>query len=135
MNKLILLCITICACFSSNNGYSQTEVKGQLTARPEVKTQTQSRASEGNGSTTTVKAQYDALYAELEGTFQFKSIKADYKLLLSLELLQTIKNSRDNSSTIYIDINEYMKVMIPSKNDINSNHFEKLELITYISNF
>ena len=135
MNKLILLCILICNCFYGNFVYSQTEAKGQQAFRQEVKSQNSSRANETNISTVNEKAQFDALFSELEGTFQFKSIKPDYSPLLSLELLQRIKNSRDNNTTIYIDVNEFMKVMIPSKNDIQSNHFEKLELITYISNF
>lgn len=105
-----------------------------LTAQREMKSLTPLvQQSISVGSTDNEKTKLNNLLTELEGTYQFQITKLDYKPVLSTELLENIKSSRTEDQDIYLTIDEYTKLFIPSKSSMELNNFEKLERIIYIS--
>lgn len=116
--------MVLCGITFSQTLFAQREYKAKTNSVE------QTTASDSPGSE---KAKLNNLLTELEGSYQFQITKLDYKPVLSVELLENIKNSRTEGQDIYLDIDEYTKLFIPSKSTMNSNNFKKLERIIYIS--
>lgn len=72
------------------------------------------------------KSDVKSLWKELKGTFQIVYSGDAPKILLTDELLLTIKSARQESEDFWLDIQENVKVFIPSKNQIESTTFEPL---------
>ena len=123
MNKLILLFVAICSFAFSNAVFSQREIKS-----PNQNNQGYTHSSPSE------KEQYKSLFDKLNGTFQYQINKEDYKPLLSLEVLKQIEAARTEDSDVFIQVDQYTKVFIPSKKAINSIAFSKLETIIYTLN-
>lgn len=105
-----------------------------LFAQREYKAKTNSvEQNIASDSPVSEKAKFNNLLTELEGTYQFQITKTDYKPVLSIELLENIKNSRTEDQDIYLTIDEFTKLFIPSKSSMEVNNFKKLERIIYIS--
>lgn len=124
MKKLILLITVLCGTTFSHNSFAQHENK--------VKTNSVEQAISAD-SQSSEKTKLNTLLSELEGTYQFQITKSDYKPVLSIELLENIKNSRTENQDIYLTIDEFTKLFIPSRSSMGLNNFEKLERIIYIS--
>lgn len=116
--------MVLCGTTFSHNSFAQRENKVKTNSVEQV-TISDSPSSE--------KAKLNNLLKELEGTYQFQITKSDYKPVLSVELLENIKNSRTENQDIYLTIDEFTKLFIPSRSSMGLNNFEKLERIIYIS--
>ncbi|MBI1838067.1 MAG: hypothetical protein HYR91_12455 [Flavobacteriia bacterium] len=80
------------------------------------------------------KEAYNLLLAELDGTFQFRVNDEGKSILLSTPLLERIKNSREFVNAVYLELEEGIVIFIPSKTEIQSSSFVKLEKVVYQSN-
>lgn len=83
-----------------------------------------------------VKSDRDIMYdlkAELEGTYQFILKDNSKALLYSKELFEKIKFSREYAQPVYLDLEEGIKLYIPSKIAIEAPNYEKLEPIVYLT--
>lgn len=76
---------------------------------------------------------YRKLKDELDGTYQVKVINSDQRPLLSHERLQEIKKSRKENETVVLDLDDDMKIIVPSYNEISAPDFEPLEPTIYIT--
>ena len=114
--------MVVCGFFMPQYLLAQREIKGQS---PTV------QSTKEIGSTSEQKEKFNSLLKELEGTYQFQINKPEYKPLFSLELLERIQSSRNEEEVVYIDIDQFTKIIIPSKKDIESSSFQKLEAIIY----
>lgn len=123
MNKLILLCVVICAITCTNIAFSQEKIKKN--------NQISQNNQAYSHSVITEKEQYNSLFEELEGTFQFQITKEDYKPLLSYDLLSQINAARTAETDVYIPVDPFIKIFVPSKKVINSLDFKKLDIILY----
>jgi hypothetical protein len=123
MNKLILLFVAIFTVAFSNAVFSQREIKS---VNQNNQGYTHSSPSE--------KEQYNSLFEKLTGTFQYQINKEDYKPLLSLEVLKQIEAARGEDSDVFIQVDQYTKIFVPSKKAISSFGFNKLETIIYSLN-
>lgn len=74
------------------------------------------------------------LLAELEGTYQFIIVNKEKSVLVNSNLLDKIKSSREFVNPVYFNIDEDIKVYIPSRSEIESPGFVKLERVVYQSN-
>ncbi len=120
MNKLVLLCLLLSAGTCFNFSFSQRELK--LTPK---------NNEAYSHSTITEKDQYTSLFGQLEGTFQFQITKEDYKPLLSYDLLSQINAARTTDNDVYMFVDSFIKIFVPSKKTINSLDFKKLDVIKY----
>lgn len=120
MNKLVLLCLLLFAGTFFNFSFSQRELKS-----------TPKNNEAYSHSTITEKDQYNSLFGQLEGTFQFQITKEDYKPLLSYDLLSQINAARTTDNDVYMFVDSFIKIFVPSKKTINSLDFKKLDVIKY----
>lgn len=120
MNKLVLLCLLLSAGTCFNFSFSQRELKS-----------TPKNNDAYSHSTITEKDQYNSLFGQLEGTFQFQITKEDYKPLLSYDLLSQINAARTTDNDVYMFVDSFIKIFVPSKKTINSLDFKKLDVIKY----
>lgn len=80
------------------------------------------------------KEQLNQLLQEMDGTFQFIVSGSEKQPLLSLQLLQKIKAERQQVQGVYLDVEQGIKIYIPSTSEIESSSFVKLEKIVYQKN-
>lgn len=123
MNRIILLLAAFCCFVFSNAVFSQREIKS-----PNQNNQGYTHSSPSE------KEQYKSLFEKLNGTFQYQINNEDYKSLLSLEVLKQIEAARTEDSDVFIQVDQFTKVFIPSKKAINSVGYSKLETIIYTLN-
>jgi hypothetical protein len=135
MNKLMLLLVTMCLLNFSNSIFSQVTGKKGSVNNQIYKQQTTPASKEEiivhKQETSSEREEYKSLFEKLNGTFQFVITKEDYSPLLSVDLLKKIENARTEDSDVYMELDEFTKIFIPSRKYVNSNTFQKLETITY----
>lgn len=113
--------MVFCGIMSSNDVFSQNESK--------VK-KSNTRNQEQNISQSK-KERINSLMVELDGFFQLQINNLEYKPLFTQELLERIKVSREDQVDVFIDLDEYSRLFIPSRNSINSDSYRKIENIIY----
>lgn len=119
MKFFFLFCLTFLALDETSIAYSQ---KNNNPPAQENKT-----AIELSNNSIDSKTKFTSLMNDLDGTFQFQIKKQDYRPLLTIEILESIRDSRKISEDIYLELDEYIKVFIPSSNKINSIDFVSLD--------
>lgn len=76
---------------------------------------------------------FNLLKSELKGTFQFKVINSEERVLLTKDILELVKASRDQNDIVVLDFLENVKIVIPSKQEIESSSFKPLAQTIFIS--
>lgn len=73
------------------------------------------------------KYEFGVLRSEMKGTYQFKTINTQQKVLVTRDILEMIRSSRELKETVVLSLNENVQIVIPSKTEIESSSFEPLE--------
>lgn len=107
----------------SNLGFTQDKDDLMLKIKPELVKREKSEKDLRND-----------LIAELEGTYQFRIANKEKSVLINTTLLDKIKSSREFVNPVYFNIDDDIQVYIPSKSEIESPGFIKLERVVYQSN-
>lgn len=106
----------------SNLGFSQEQEVSVMKNKPELVKREKSEKDLRND-----------LLAELDGTFQFRIANKEKSVLINSELLNRIKSSREFVNPVYFFLEDDIQVYIPSKSEIQSANFQKLERVIYQS--
>ncbi len=75
---------------------------------------------------------YQNLFDELRGTFQFRIFNTERKPLLSLALLKEIKAARHESETVILSHDENTNVVIFPENDLNAINPDEVEMYVFV---
>jgi hypothetical protein len=80
------------------------------------------------------KTDFSANLAELEGTFQIQYTNSSMRPLLYKETIASVKQLREESTDVYFNQSEFVKIYIPSLEKISSPDFIPLEREKYVEN-
>lgn len=72
--------------------------------------------------------EFRALRSEMKGTFQFQKNNTQQTVIITRDLLETIRSSRGLNETVILSLNENIQIVIPSKTEIESSSFEPLTM-------
>lgn len=114
--KKSLLLVSLLSLFGTFSVYSQKNLNSEpgLTLEP---------SSE--------KKETKDLLKELEGSFQFQISKDDHKVMLYPDLANFIESSRKEEEDVFITLDEYVTLYIPSIKKIGSTDFVSLPMFYY----
>lgn len=80
------------------------------------------------------RAEFDQLYAELEGTYQIQMVNTRQQPAINSDSYLRIKEERKQSEGIYISVNEKVQIYVLSQDEINRGvRFEEEERVAYIT--
>lgn len=69
----------------------------------------------------------------LEGTFQIEMIDTRSLPTFNVSLYDSIRDLRDETEVVYINVSDNMRIKIFPKSIIESNSFQKVERVVYTS--
>lgn len=76
---------------------------------------------------------YIKMTTDAEGTYQIQLIDTRAKPTTQLSIINSIENKRDDDKVAYFYINNFTRVKVLSRKEINSTAFKPLERYKYIS--
>lgn len=74
-----------------------------------------------------------AMFDRVEGTYQIQCFKEGYKVLRTEALYQKIVSLRKEDEDVYVQLDEYSRLYLPSKKAVGLAGYKKIECISYIS--
>ncbi|NRA11611.1 MAG: hypothetical protein HRT57_06630, partial [Crocinitomicaceae bacterium] len=76
---------------------------------------------------------FNILQIELKGTYQVQMIRTDRAAVISLSTLELVKNGRLAGEDVYLKLDEFTTIFVPSEQKVNQSGFIPLSLSKYIT--